>query len=75
MGGAIGQCPELATFETWRPALTMSVSGGRPVVGDGQSDAIDPKRTSHRSGIMLTCSGRMALLPPIRFSATVTEAV
>jgi hypothetical protein len=35
------------TFETWRPALTTSVSKGRPeVVGRDQNDAIDPERTS-----------------------------
>src|SRR5436190_24341941 len=33
----------IGTFETWRPALTMSVSRGRPeVVADDENDAIDP---------------------------------
>ena len=35
------------TFETWRPALTMSVSRGRPEYSaDDQNDALDPQRTS-----------------------------
>src|SRR6266852_481667 len=39
------------TFETCRPTLTMSVSGGRPeVVGRRPNDAIDPTLTFLHDG-------------------------